>query len=216
MPGRGVPLITDELYHVYNRGSDKRDIFLATKDFKRFLQSFYYYQFSDPKISFSHFSKNKMKTLNPLSSNKHIVIIGYALMPNHYHFLVKQIKDNGLSTFISQLSNSYTKYFNTKRQRIGPLFQGTFKAVRVESDEHLVHLSRYIHLNPVVSGLVKKPENYPWTSYLEYINGTKNFCDPKLVMDFFPDKKKYQQFTEDQISYGKSLEMLKHSKMDDY
>src|SRR3990167_5879702 len=158
MPGRVTPLSTDEFYHIYNRGSEKRDVFTQQKDYKRFVKTFFYYQFLDPKPSFSKFSTSELNIHKPNLTNKLVEIICYCLMPNHFHFLIRQLKDNGISIFMSQLSNSYTKYFNTKYNRVGALFQGTFKAVLVESDEQLLHLSRYIHLNPIVSGLVKDLE----------------------------------------------------------
>ena len=84
-------------------------------------------------------------------------------MPNHFHLLLKQTIDNGISHFLSKFTNSYTKYFNTKYNRVGPVFQGVFKSVHIESDEQLMHLSRYIHLNPVVSAVVEKQNllSYP-------------------------------------------------------
>ena len=92
-------------------------------------------------------------------------------MGNHFHFLIKQASDNGISKFMANFTNSYTKYFNTKHQRVGPLFQGVFKAVHVDSDEQLIHLSRYIHLNPVMGFVIKAEElkDYKWFSYPNYI-----------------------------------------------
>ena len=133
------------------------------------LKTMFYYQFMGPRPSFSKFSKSEIAPLKPLSEEKMIEIICYCLMPNHIHFLIRQLKENGISKFMGQISNSYTKYFNTKYTRVGPLLQGPFKAVLIESDEQLIHVSRYIHLNPIVSGIVKNLEDYPWSSYLEYI-----------------------------------------------
>lgn len=214
MPGRTTPLITGEYYHLFNRGSEKRDIFTQPRDYKRFQKTFYYYQFAGRKPSFSKFAKSDLYSSKPNQTNKLVEIICYCLMPNHFHFLIRQLKDGGISTFISQLSNSYTKYFNTKYQRIGPLLQGAFKAVLVETDEQLLHLSRYIHLNPVVSGLIKKLDDYQWSSYLEYINGPAFYCSPQEILNFYPNPNSYKEFCEDQIDYGTSLEILKHRTVD--
>ena len=116
---------------------------------------------------------------------------------------------------MSQLSNSYTKYFNIRYKRVGPLLQGAFKAVRIESQEQLIHVSRYIHLNPVVSGLTKKPEDYLWSSYLEYTQTNNLFCIPFEILNLFSSREKYTQFVEDQIDYGTTLEFIKHHLVDE-
>ena len=214
MSARKSALVNGQFYHLYNRGSDKRDIFLQSRDYKRFLQTFYYYQFLGPKPRFSKFAKSDIQLFKPDPNNRLVEIICFCLMPNHFHFLVKQLKDNGISIFISQLSNSYTKYFNTKYPRVGPLLQGAFKETLIESDEQLVHVSRYIHLNPIVSGLTKSLNNYQWSSYLEYINNLEKFCSHKEILNFFSSPQKYQEFVEDQIDYGTTLEILKHRSID--
>lgn len=135
-------------------------------------------------------------------------------MPNHFHIIVKQQQDKGIYELLSKLSNSYTKYFNTKYNRVGPLFQGEFKAVEVETDEQLVHLSRYIHLNPVAASLVGKIEDYPWSSYLEYTNDTDSICSIQDVLAFFKGRSFYQKFVEDQISYAKQLNLEKRQFLD--
>lgn len=210
MPGRTTSLVNDEIYHIYNRGSEKKVIFTSYRDYKRFQKTFYYYQFAGPK---PRLSISSLKTFQPELSKKLVEILCYCLMPNHFHFMVKQLKENGISIFMSQLSNSYTKYFNTKYRRVGPLLQGAFKAVLVETDEQLTHLSRYIHLNPVVSGICKLPNNHLWSSFNEYSQG-ENICSTNLILDMFPSKEKYIEFTNDQIDYGKTLEIAKHQLID--
>ncbi len=210
MPGRVTSLVNGEIYHIYNRGSEKKDIFTQYRDYKRFKQTFYYYQFSGPK---PRLSNSSFKSFQPNPQLKLVEILAYCLMPNHFHFMVRQIKDKGISIFMSQLGNSYTKYFNIKYRRVGPLLQGAFKAVLVESDEQLIHLSRYIHLNPVVSGICEMPEDYIWSSFNEYMN-QESICSTSLVLDLFPSKEKYSEFTKDQINYGITLEIAKHQLID--
>lgn len=214
MPGRNVPLITGEIYHIFNRGNEKRDIFIQPRDYKRCQRTIYYYQFQGPKPKFSNFGLFNLQSFNPSLQDKLVNIHCYCLMPNHFHFLMQQLKDNGISIFLSQFSNSYTKYFNTKYTRVGSLFQGTFKSVLVESDEQFIHLSRYIHINPVVSTLVKSLDRYPWSSYEEYMDGKENICSTEEIMNFFQSKEKYKSFLEDQIEYGETLELIKHQLMD--
>lgn len=215
MPGRNVPLGNGEFYHIYNRGSDKRNIFIQPRDYKRFQLTFYYYQFLGSKHKFSNFAKSKLDSFKPLPNSELIEIICYCLMPNHFHFLIRQLKDNGISIFMSQLANSYTKYFNTKYKRIGALLQGSFKAVHIESEEQLIHLSRYIHLNPVVSGISKNLLGYPWSSYMDYLNHQSIFCHPAPVLNLFPSTQKYKEFVTDQIDYGITLEVLKHQTIEE-
>lgn len=213
MPRRITPLVNNEFYHLFNRGVEKRNIFTTSHDYRRFIKSLYYYQFEGPKPSFSKFTKSEINLFKPILENKIVEIIGYCLMPNHFHFLVKQLKDNGISLFLGQLLNSYTKYFNIKHTRVGSLFQGTFKAVRMETDEQMIHLSRYIHLNPIVSGLAKLDE-YTWSSYAEYMNQPR-LCSTSEVLNFFSSSEKYKEFLEDQIGYGTTLEILKHRIIED-
>lgn len=211
MPTRIIPLVNDQFYHVYNRGVEKRRIFDNRRTYTRFLQAVSYYQLVGPKPKFSNFIKYKSFEPNP---NKKIAeIICYCLMPNHFHFLVKQLKEGGVSEFISKLTNSYTKYYNIKFNRIGPLLQGRFKAVLMESDEQLMHISRYIHLNPVSSFLVQKPEDYEWSSYNEYLNG-KRMCAKEEILSFFKSVKDYKKFIDDQIDYAQKLELIKHQLLD--
>lgn len=128
MSGRSTTFANSEYYHIYNRGSDKRDIFLSKRDFTRFQRTFYYYQFLGPKPKFSNSARYKHESLRPMGDNQIVEIHCYCLMPNHFHFLIRQLKDNGISRFMSHVCNSYTKYFNIKHNRVGPLLQGAFKA----------------------------------------------------------------------------------------
>ncbi|MDO8618575.1 MAG: transposase [Candidatus Daviesbacteria bacterium] len=214
MPKRTTPLVNGEFYHLYNRGVEKRDIYLNYWDYKRFFKNLYYYQFLGPKPSFSKFTKSESSLFKPQVENKIIEIICYSLMPNHFHLLIRQLKDKGISIFMSQLLNSYTKYFNIKHQRVGPLFQGAFKAVLVETDEQLVHLSRYIHINPVVSGIAKNLDDYQWSSFSEYMS-RPFLCSTLEILNFFPSEEKYREFIEEQIDYGITLEILKHQTLEE-
>lgn len=197
MPGRIVPLVNGEFYHIFNRGSEKREIFLQPRDYSRFQQTFYYYQFIGPKPKFSNFAKFKLSSFKPLPGEKFVDIICYCLMPNHFHFLVRQLKDGGVSKFVSQLSNSYTKFFNTKYDRVGPLFQGAFKAVRVKTDEQLIYLSSYIHLNPIKAKLARSIEKYPWSSYHEY-SLSNTICLTDEILNLFSSRADYKKFIIDQ------------------
>ena len=187
-------------------------IYNNATDYKRFIKTMIYYQLEGPKPRFSYF----IPTKSIVKTNRKIVdIICYCLMPNHFHFLLQQKRNGGITEFISKLSNSYTKYFNTKGRRVGPLLQGEFKAVHVETDEQLIHLSRYIHLNPLVNYVVKELEQYSWSSYFEYIGLSNSIiCSREVVFNQFQSIDTYRQFVLDQEDYGKQLEVIKHQLID--
>ncbi len=213
MPRRIIPFATGYYYHIYNRGVEKRSIFENSRDYGRFIKTIKYYQVKGPKPKLSKFLNS---STFKLELNKKIVeIICYCLMPNHFHLLIKQLQDGGITEFISKLSNSYTKYYNTKHTRVGPLLQGEFKAVLVEKDEQFTHLSRYIHLNPIASLLVKDLKDYRWSSYDEYINNSSGICSKEEVLNFFKNPKDYQQFILDQLSYAQELEKIKHQLIEE-
>jgi len=171
-----------------------------------------YYQLDGPKPKYSDFTPS----LANLDMNKKIVDINcYSLMPNHFHFLLKQNMDGGISEFIAKLSNSYTRYYNTRNNRVGPILQGQFKAVLIENNEQLIHVSRYIHLNPLVSDLVYSLDNYEWSSYPEYAGLTNsNIYSKEIILDQFKSIADYKQFVLDQESYGRELEFIKHKLLD--
>jgi len=212
MPRRIIPFVNEYYYHIYNRGVEKRPIFKDGRDYRRFIKTIKYYQFAGPKPKLSKFLNSSIFKVD--LNEKIVEIVCFCLMPNHFHFLVRQLKDGGITEFISKLSNSFTKYYNTKHTRIGPLLQGQFKTVLVESDEQLVHLSRYIHLNPIASMLVKDLNYYSWSSYKEYINDTEGICTKHAVMSLFKSPKDYQQFVLDQVNYAQELELIKHNLID--
>ncbi|MBI4067157.1 transposase [Candidatus Gottesmanbacteria bacterium] len=146
-----------------------------------------------------------------------VEIYSYSYMPNHYHFLLKQKQDKGVQLFIGNLQNSFAKYFNIKNSRDGGLFQNSFKAKRVETDEEFIHISRYIHLNPVTSYLIEfnKLTTYPWTSFPIYAgNSPSNFINTLFITHHFKTKEKYIQFCADQVNYQRNLNKIKHLLVD--
>lgn len=147
-------------------------------------------------------------------NDKLVELICFCLMPNHLHLLLSQKKDNGISKFMANLQNSYTRYFNTKHERIGPLMQGQFKAVLIEDDEQLLHVSRYIHLNPYSSFIVKDLtdlEKYPWSSLPEYLGiVSTSICNKQVILSYFKSVEDYKKFVFDQADYQRKLEKIKH------
>lgn len=220
MPGRKIPLINNQIYHVLNRGVASQPIFLNESNYERAQETLFYYQNTSPTLGYSQFLRlslaERKRILEGLRLQKKFLveIIVYCLMPNHFHILLKQVHENGISTFLSNFTNSYTRYFNSKNKRIGHIFQGKFKAIRIETDEQLLHVSRYIHLNPYSSFVVKNLNDlrlYPYSSLPEYLDPkSTDLCQKKMVLDNFRKFKTYQKFLADQANYQRELENIKH------
>lgn len=217
MPSRKIPLITQEIYHVFNRGFNKKPIFFSENDYVRAIKTIQYYQYLTPPIKFSYLNiqtpKRQKKILQQLVQTS-VDILAYCFMPNHFHFLIKQTKDNGILHSISKFSNSYSKYFNTIYEKRGPVLEGRFKAVRVTANEQLLHLSRYIHLNPFTSSIIKninKIQDYPYSSIKEYLSSSRyNLCTTDEVLRQFKTKKAYLEFIQNQADYQKQLHAIKN------
>ena len=145
MPRKIIPIITGEKYHVFNRGTDKREIFLDNFDYLRFYDSLAYFNTIEPvknyRLAKSRFSKNTPRLVN---------IIAYSLLPNHFHLILEPLIDNGLSEFIKRLSGGYTSYFNERNERSGVLFQGKYKKVHISSNEQFQYLFAYVNENHTV------------------------------------------------------------------
>ena len=183
MPYRINPSYKDCYYHVYNRGNNLENIFFEKRNYEFFIR----------------------KLLEAFKDK--IDLICYCLMPNHYHLIV-YVKENGaLEKAMQKFSIGYAKAINKGQNRVGHLFQGRYKNKLVPDNNYLLHLSRYIHLNPVKAGLVKKPEEYNYSSYLEYVGDRKSgFLNFKIVTDQMENYKEFViSFQEDQSYYLKDI-----------
>jgi len=223
MAYRKTVLANNEIYHAYNRGVEKRPIFVIRKDYLRFITLANYYRFANCPIKFSHFKQLSAEERNNIlarldkESKKLVDIIAFCLMPNHVHFLLKQLIDNGISKFMAKITSAFSHYFNVRHERVGHLFQGNFGAVRIENDEQFMHVSRYIHLNPVTSYLIKIEDidDYDYSSFPEYIGRESGFCNTKEILSYFKNQDDYKKFVYDQAGYAKQLENIKHLTMED-
>ena len=219
MPRRNTPLVNDNFYHVYNRGVNKQPIFFTLKNYKRAVETIKYYLVENPPIRYSKFlqltnDKQREVSENLNNAKRTVEVISYTLMPNHYHFLLKQVSENGIKNFIRNFQISYTKYINTRFDRVGPLFQGQFKAKLIEDIEILNHLDRYIHLNAYTSHIVKTIEElkvyYP-SSLPDYLGAYKGgFCSKEFILMQYSSINKYWEFIVNQAGYQKNLEQIKH------
>ena len=175
MPRRKIKFRAGEVYHVYNRGVNRQPIFFCRENwlyYIRQLKRYFRTELAD--------------------------ILAYCLMPNHYHLMI-QLKIDQLGEKIMQpLGIAFTKAVNSQQGRVGPIFQGPFKGVEVSTDEQLVHLSRYIHLNPVRAGLVDNAEAWEFSSYREMLGLCKaTVCNPEPVLAYFASRQAYREFVED-------------------
>lgn len=223
MSYRRTPIVTGETYHTFNRSIARQPIFLNVRNYSRALELIHFYSYIQPRLRFSHYNrlplKEKADFMEDLKINgrKQIRLFAFCLMPNHIHFLMKESEKNGISRFMSNFQNSYAKYLNLKTDRTGSLFQSMFKAVRIESDEQLIHVCRYIHLNPLTSYVIRDMddlEQYPWSSYSEYFKGMSDLIDVNLISEFFPSKKEFKKFTLDQVDYQRQLDKVKHLSLE--
>lgn len=201
-------------YHVYNRGVEKRKIFLDQQDYNLFLYYLYIYLMPLDQV----LKKYPMLPLRLHAKNlsNEANLISYCLMPNHFHLLIRQKSRDTISKLMKQLTNAYTLYFNQKYKRIGGLVQGRFRSVEIRNDELLLHVSRYIHLNPIASGLVENLENYKWSSYIDFVYKSPNgICFKDPVLSNFKSSVKYKDFINDQADYAQQLERIKHLTIED-
>lgn len=219
MPVRKTPLVIDHVYHILSRGVNKAPIFHQKRDYQRFLELMTYCRFLDYSVKFSKFktlAKNKREEIKKSLKKKSISFVAYSLMPNHFHFVLRQKTENGISQFINRLLNSYTRFFNTKYERSGPLFENRFKAILIESQDQLLHLVRYVHLNPYSSVIVKTTDNlleYPWSSFPEYLEKPINLavCEEKeMILSEFNNKESFKKFILDRADYQRELDRIKH------
>ncbi len=201
---------TGYYYHIFNCGLNRQAIFTTLEDYQRLVDVVRYYK-NDQRVSYAqvlNLNRNNSASLPQaaLPQRPRVSLLAYCLMPNHFHFILRPLRQDGITKFLSDLTNSYTRYYNIKYQRLGSLFQGTFKAVHVEGDPSLFNLIRYIHLNPARSpqinyqGRVRLPGQYPFSSYNEWLNpaGATVSDGPEVtkLLNLWGGADAYREFTE--------------------
>ena len=194
--------ISGNIYHIYNRGVEKRDIFMEDLDYFRFIHDLFVFNNIDAVLPME---------IQPPKRKLMVEILAFALMPNHFHLLIRQKEKEGIVKFMQKLGTGYTMYFNQKYERVGSLFQGRFKAVAVLKEKHLLYLPFYTHLNCLdliepdwrngkienLKKAIKFLESYRWSSYLDYI-GKKNFpsvTQRQFLLKCFGEEKEYKKST---------------------
>jgi putative transposase len=208
-----------EIYHVLNRGVDKRKIFLDEEDYLRFIHDLYEFNDEEPAEKvYYYFNKYKYEDvgrhhIERKRRRKRIVdLLVFCLMPNHYHLLLVPKKPEYLTLFMKKLNGGYAKYFNEKYQRAGTLFERRFKRILIKREEHFIHIPYYIHCNPLdleypewrnrelknPREAIKFLEKYRWSSHLDYL-GIKNFpsvTQREFLLNVFEGEKGYKEAIE--------------------
>ena len=213
---RKIIFSIDEYYHIYNRGNDKREIFLDDFDRDRFVKLLYLCNSFNPVVIKE---LPQGDTLGVDRGSSTLVDIGaYCLMPNHFHLLVREREEGGITSFMKKLSTGYSMYFNIKNKRTGKLFEGVFKAVHVDDDQYLKYLFAYIHLNPVKlidtdwkeNGIRDKNRainflnTYKYSSYLDHTGYQRpevKILNPDNFPGYFEENKSFEEYLTDWLTF---------------
>jgi len=205
---RKTEFSNEEYYHIYNRGVDKREVFGDKKDYSRFLKNMREFNNEltrEQRICKETELNSEASELSSVSSAmleffsslpKLVEIICYCLNPNHYHFILRQLVDNGIIKFMHKIGTGYPNYFNIKYDHSGHLFQGRFKAKHIDINEYLLWLSGYVNGNAEIHKIAKA-ENYQYCSYPDYLgsrNGT--LCDKEIILSQFKNSEEYRKYVE--------------------
>lgn len=187
-----------EYYHIYNRGVDGRNIVLEEYDSERFMQSLREFNVVEPigSIYENSFKKIQLGNLVP-KSGKLVDVVCYCLNPNHFHLLLKQNRGKGIEKFMHKVGLGYTNYINEKYSRSGSLFQGTFKAKHISTNDYLQYVSAYINLNDRVHQIEGDVLKLVRSSWKEYVENKKLICDKKIILDQFGSVEKYKRYCTD-------------------
>lgn len=221
---RGFTFSVGEYYHIYSRGVDKRTIFESDDDYRRFLILLYLCNSTNPvDINELFLEGRSFLEIWSIDTGKDIVALGaYVLMPNHFHILVKEVIEDGVSRFMRKILTGYSMYFNKKYDRSGSLFQGRFQARHIKTDEYLKYIFAYIHLNPVKllepnwkeTGIKEKSaaqrflSSYKYSSYLDYIGvqrQERKILNIKDFPDYFDKENPFDDFIFYWLSYKDNL-----------
>ena len=210
--GRNVHFAPGEYYHLYNRGTDKRKIFSSRADYERFSTLLLVANGNIP-IHLQRQGRTLTELKNLDLGEPSVNIGAYCLMPNHFHLLVRENKEKGISSFMQKLLTAYTMYFNQRYERTGALFQGKYRAIHASDDEYLRYLISYIHLNPVKlidnkwkeEGLKnrlaakKYLETYEYSSYIDYIGHIR-------PQNYLLDRKSFPNYFSESGDFDKEID----------
>lgn len=197
MPGRNTlkVYVPNSYYHLYNRGWNRTDIFLDDEDYRYFEYLLRRHLSPEP-------IKDK-KGREYIHHYEYLKLNAYCLMPNHFHMLVYQYEEEAISKLASSLFTAYTMYFNKKYRRRGSLFENTYKAVRIDNNPQLMHITRYIHLNH------KDYRKWKYSSYRDYLKSAREWIDSNPVLELFDSVMAYKKFTDDYEDTQRTRDAIK-------
>lgn len=215
MPTRKEKFVAGDLFHIFNKSISSFGIFKDRRNPDRFIRLLDYYNKSQPVRSYSQAIEEEEIGNGPLpnllfSKDEAVVkFISYNFMPDHYHLLLKILAEDRIAKFIGDVQNSFSRFFNIRFDRKGPLWQHRFKAVRVKTNNQLLHLTRYVHLNPVTDGLVEDPADWEFSSHRYFIDEGQ-----KILKDYLPEisinnELAYKRFVENHKDYQRTLKLIK-------
>lgn len=214
---RVISIAPEEFYHLYNRGIEKRTIFYSRADYERFVALLYFAN-QDQPADLKYQGRSFSEIVDERKGTQLVDIIAYCLMPNHFHLLVRERQEGGISKFMQKLTTGYTMYFNKRNDRRGALFEGTFKAKHADEDRYLRYLISYIHLNPVKlferewkeSGIQDRVgaerylEQYAYSSYPDYLGRGRpegKILEQDVGLELFESAGDFKQCTTEWLTY---------------
>ncbi|MFH1368124.1 MAG: transposase [Elusimicrobiota bacterium] len=221
MGKRKEALADNHVYHVYTRSISEFNVFRKDSDYQRFIDTLNFYTAVTPPCKFSAFLElsedSKTETLQAIANSAKLVkILSFCIMPTHVHLVLEQQQENGITKFMSAILMSYSLFFNKQYNRKGPLWESRFRTVHVESDEQLLHLTRYVHLNPVSVYITNDPKDWKFSSYKEYTQNKPEYgngiCSFSHCMQINPQH--YEKFVCERIKYQRELQKIKHLFLD--
>lgn len=221
MPSREDIFQNGDYYHIFDKTIDGKKIFSSPKITHEFMRTFFYYRSDKANLRYSKFKelpaaeRSKREKILRFKKYFKVGIIAYCLMPNHYHFLLRQVQKNGIVTFMANILNSITRYSNLMNDRKGPIFLTQFRSKKIYTEEQLVYVVRYIHTNPYAGSVVNNIGGlfqYPYSSIQSYMLQNNSQIDTKSVMNYFNnDRVRHRHFIENNADDQKKYEYLKYS-----
>jgi putative transposase len=203
---RNIEIAPGEHYHLFNRGVNKQLIFHDNNDRMRFLFLILYTQSPTVHKNINRLSKSflcdvqhSVLHIQDMVNGRFVELVTFCMMPNHFHLIVKEVEEDGIAKYMQRVLNAYTKYYNTKYEKSGHLFQGPYRAVHIGDDRQLLYLSAYIHRNPV--GLKEwrnKEKVYTWSSCQDFV-GINRFAEilkPNIIIEQFKNPDEYSKFLD--------------------
>lgn len=215
MPSKNIikEYVENGYYHIYNRGVEKRTIFLDEEDCTVFLHYLKLYLSPIEELKQLDLPGLRIQRFIRLNLFSEIDLLAFALMPNHIHLQIKQKTVDGIVKLMKRLSTAYVMYFNKKYKRVGSLFQNRYKAALIETDEYLLHLSRYIHLNPAKINNGKKLDFNEFSSYPYYLGQKQaSWVKPQEILSYF--RSAQRKNLKDILSYQSFVEDYKESSVE--